>query len=70
MNSLITNPTTPLEACIRPLTANGFYLETLLEPKPVEKFKEPDLKHYRELNEFQAFMCLRAIRKTSRTVKS
>lgn len=53
----------PLEACIRPLTANGFYLETLLEPKPVEKFKELDPKHYRELNEFPAFMCLRAIRK-------
>lgn len=53
----------PLEACIRPLTANGFYLETLPEPKPVEKFKELDPKHYRELNEFPAFMCLRAIRK-------
>jgi ubiquinone/menaquinone biosynthesis C-methylase UbiE len=53
----------PLEACIRPLTENGFYLETLLEPKPVEKFKELDPRHYRELNEFPGFMCLRAVRK-------
>ncbi|WP_158550094.1 class I SAM-dependent methyltransferase [Runella aurantiaca] len=50
----------PLEACIMPLLVNGFQLDTLLEPKPVEKFKELDPKHYRELNEFPAFMCLRA----------
>lgn len=53
----------PLEACIIPLTNNGFYIDKLIEPKPVEEFKELDPKHYKELNEFPAFMCIRAIRK-------
>jgi len=53
----------PLEACILPLTNNGFYIDKLLEPKPVEEFKKHDAKHYKELNEFPAFLCLRAIRK-------
>jgi ubiquinone/menaquinone biosynthesis C-methylase UbiE len=53
----------PLEACILPLTNNGFCIDKLLEPKPVEEFKKHDAKHYKELNEFPAFLCLRAIRK-------
>jgi SAM-dependent methyltransferase len=53
----------PLESCILPLTNNGFYLDKLIEPKPVEEFKEYDAKHFRELNEFPAFLCLKAIRK-------
>ncbi|PHN04874.1 class I SAM-dependent methyltransferase [Flavilitoribacter nigricans] len=53
----------PLSACIGPLTENGFYLDKLLEPKPVPEFEKLDPKHFKELNEFPAFMCLRAIRR-------
>jgi len=53
----------PLSECINPLIQNGFYLDTILEPKPVAAFKKFDPKHYRELNEFPAFMCIRAIKK-------
>jgi len=53
----------PLQECINPITENGFYIDRIVEPEPVEEFEEFDLKHYRELNEFPAFMCIRAIRK-------
>ncbi len=51
-----------LQECIYPLTTNGFYIETLLEPKPVAAFEVLDPKHYKELNAFPAFMCIKAIR--------
>ena len=38
-------------------------IDTLLEPKPVAAFEKLDPKHYKELNEFPAFMCIRAIKK-------
>ncbi|WP_340202664.1 class I SAM-dependent methyltransferase [Ascidiimonas sp. W6] len=53
----------PLEKCIRPLTENGFYLDELIEPKPVEEFKQLDPIHYKELNKFPAFMHVRGIKK-------
>lgn len=53
----------PLNECILPLTANGFYLDKLIEPMPTKEFEHLDPKHYKELNEFPAFMCIRAIRK-------
>jgi ubiquinone/menaquinone biosynthesis C-methylase UbiE len=53
----------PLQACIMPLTNNGFYIDTILEPRPVEEFEKFDPKHFKELNQFPAFMCIRAIRK-------
>jgi ubiquinone/menaquinone biosynthesis C-methylase UbiE len=53
----------PLQACITPLTNNGFYVDALLEPKPVEEFRKLDPEDFRELNAFPAFMCIRAIRK-------
>lgn len=53
----------PLSACITPLTDNGFYLDKLVEPRPVAEFEKLDPKHFKELNEFPAFMCLRAVRK-------
>ena len=57
----------PLESCIMPLTNNGFYIDKLVEPKPTKEFDKIDSKHYKELNEFPAFMCLKAIRKPSGT---
>lgn len=55
-----------LESCILPLTNNGFYIEELIEPKPTKEFEKLDPKHYKELNEFPAFMCIRAVPKPSR----
>ena len=53
----------PLEACIQPLIENGFYLDKLLEPKPAPEFEALDPKHFKELNEFPAFMCMRAVKR-------
>jgi len=52
-----------LHDCIAPLTDNGFYIDKLVEPKPLKEFKKLDQKHYTELNEFPAFMCIRAVKK-------
>ncbi|MHC2992387.1 hypothetical protein OB13_12605 [Pontibacter sp. HJ8] len=51
----------PLGACIAPLTENGFNIDKLIEPKPVEEFEKLDPKHYKKLNDFPAFMCIRAV---------
>jgi len=53
----------PLHDCIAPLTENGFYIDKLVEPKPLKEFEKLDKKHYKELNEFPAFMCIRAVKK-------
>ena len=53
----------PLQEYITPFTENGFYLDKLLEPKPTEEFKKLDPKHYKELNSFPAFLCLRFVKK-------
>lgn len=53
----------PLHNCISPLIDNGFYIDKLIEPKPLKEFEKLDQKHFKELNEFPAFMCLRAVKK-------
>ncbi|MGF1923024.1 MAG: class I SAM-dependent methyltransferase [Bacteroidia bacterium] len=53
----------PLTECITPLTDNGFYIDKLVEPKPVKEFEQLDPKHFKELNNFPAFMCIRAVKK-------
>lgn len=53
----------PLHAIINPILNNGFYLDQVLEPKPVEAFKALDPKHYEELINFPGFMCLRAVKR-------
>lgn len=53
----------PLHACIAPLTENGFYIDRLVEPKPTPEFEQYDARHYKELNAFPSFMCIRAVRK-------
>ncbi len=53
----------PLQDCINPLLINGFMIDALLEPKPVAAFEKLDPKHYKELNEFPAFMCIRVSKK-------
>lgn len=54
----------PLYECISPLTDNGFYIDKLVEPKPTKEFKQLDSRHYKELNQFPAFVCIRAVKKT------
>ncbi|MEW7278352.1 class I SAM-dependent methyltransferase [Aquimarina sp. 2201CG1-2-11] len=53
----------PLSECILPLTNNGFYIDKLIEPKPTKEFEKADPKHFKELNDFPAFMCIRAVKK-------
>ncbi|WP_181303958.1 hypothetical protein [Rufibacter sp. XAAS-G3-1] len=53
----------PLGACLASLTDNGFYIAKLIEPTPVAEFEKLDPKHFKELNEFPAFMCIRAVPK-------
>ncbi|HNT19773.1 MAG TPA: class I SAM-dependent methyltransferase [Saprospiraceae bacterium] len=57
----------PLSACLSPLTGNGFYIDELVEPKPSKEFEPLDPKHFRELNEFPAFMCIRAVKRKGPT---
>lgn len=52
-----------LGECITPFTNNGFYIDQLLEPKPVPEFEKLDPKHFKELNEFPGFLCLRAVKR-------
>ncbi|MEL6556943.1 MAG: class I SAM-dependent methyltransferase [Bacteroidota bacterium] len=53
----------PLDYCISAFTENGFYIDRLLEPKPVAEFELLDPKHFQELNEFPAFLCIRAVKR-------
>ena len=50
----------PLGAMLNPLTEVGFHLESIIEPKPTEEFKEADPKHYEELSRLPCFLCIRA----------
>lgn len=52
-----------LNDCIQPLTNNGFYIDQLVEPKPVPEFEKLDPRHFKELNEFPSFMHIRAVKK-------
>ena len=54
----------PLSECLLPLTNNGFYIDKLFEPKPTKEFEHLDPKHFKELNEFPSFMCIRAVKKS------
>lgn len=53
----------PLGECITPLTNNGFYIDQLVEPRPVPEFEKLDPKHFNELNSFPAFLCIRAVKR-------
>jgi len=49
-----------LGATLNPLIEAGFSLERILEPKPMDEFKEADPKHYEELSQQPCFLCIRA----------
>jgi len=55
----------PLNKCLLPLTENGFYIDKLVEPRPTKEFADFDPKHYKELNQFPGFMCIRAVKKNN-----
>ena len=52
-----------LQDCINPLTDHGFYIDKIVEPRPTPEFAQHDLKHFKELNQFPAFMGIRAVKK-------
>lgn len=52
----------PLAGCFEPLTDSGFFIDKIVEPKPTTEFELLDPEHFKELNEFPAFMCIRAVR--------
>jgi SAM-dependent methyltransferase len=49
-----------LAMTLNPFLEVGFHLETILEPKPTDEFREADPKHYDELSQQPSFLCLRA----------
>ncbi len=53
----------PLSECISPLTDNGFYIDKVIEPKPTKEFEALDPENYIELNNFPAFLCIRAVKR-------
>ena len=52
-----------LQDSIDPIVTSGFVIDKLLEPLPTAEFEKLDPKHFKELNEFPAFMCIRALKK-------
>lgn len=54
----------PLGECLAPILNNGFVLDQLVEPKPTAEFEKLDPRHFKELNEFPSFLCLRAIKRS------
>jgi SAM-dependent methyltransferase len=50
----------PLGAMLDPLPAAGFVLERLLEPRPVEAFREQEPEDYEKLMRQPGFICIRA----------
>lgn len=52
-----------LEGCLAPLCNNGFYIDAIKEPRPLPEMKESDPKHFAELNDFPAFLCVRAVKR-------
>lgn len=50
----------PLNKLLNPLFEAGFQIEQIIEPLPTEEFRKSDPKHYKELSQFPAFICVRA----------
>ena len=49
-----------LAATLNPFMEAGFQLETMLEPKPTQAFKDADPRHHEELSRQPCFLCMRA----------
>ena len=53
----------PLIECIQPITSNGFFIDQLIEPKPVAEFEKYDRRHFKELNKFPSFIHIKAVKR-------
>jgi len=38
-------------------------IDKSIEPKPTKEFEKADPRHFKELHEFPAFMCIRAVKR-------
>ena len=52
----------PLAAVFNPLIDAGFVLDRVLEPRPIEAFREADREHYDQLMRQPGFLCIRAVK--------
>lgn len=52
-----------LQSTLLAITENGFYIDRFIEPKPSKEFEALDPRHFKELNAFPAFMCIRAVKR-------
>lgn len=52
----------PMSEVINPLLKAGFILEEILEPLPMQQFKEKAPEDYEELTHRPGFMCMRAVK--------
>lgn len=52
----------PLAAVFNPLIDAGFVLDRVLEPRPIEAFREADPGHYDQLMRQPGFLCIRAVK--------
>ncbi len=52
-----------LGAVLASITDNGFFIDRVVEPKPTAEFEARDPKHFKELNEFPGFLCVRGIKR-------
>jgi ubiquinone/menaquinone biosynthesis C-methylase UbiE len=50
----------PLSSMFDSLANAGFVVDRLIEPRPIEKFKEKDPEDYERLNKKPGFICVRA----------
>lgn len=50
-----------LQDCLDPFVDNNFLIKKILEPRPLKEFETFDARHFRELNNFPAFMCIKGI---------
>jgi SAM-dependent methyltransferase len=50
----------PISAITEPLSATGFAIERLVEPKPGPEFRDADPKHFESLSRWPTFIILRA----------
>jgi SAM-dependent methyltransferase len=50
-----------LQETLMPFLKAGFQLSRVLEPLPTEAFREADARHYEELMQFPAFLCISAV---------
>lgn len=53
-----------LQECITPVTENGFYIDALVEPRPVQELATIDPRRFKEFNHFPAFLCVRAVKRS------